>query len=100
MELVERLDDGTIEYRFVHNTVYQDVQRQFMSCVESMDPQRMISMLVYNPYHVSTILQVSEIAKQQGDHSVSGDLLERALFTFGRSVNASFTNALSEEKRD
>ena len=49
-------------------------------------------------YHVSTLLQVSEIAKQQGDHSVSGDLLERALFTFGRSLQSSFTNALSEGK--
>lgn len=44
------------------------------------------------------MLQVSEIAKQQGDHSVSGDLLERALFSFGRSVHSSFTTALSEGK--
>lgn len=49
-------------------------------------------------YHISTLLQVSEIAKQQGDHSVSGDLLERALFSFGRSVHSSFTMALSEGK--
>ena len=98
MELVEKMDDGTVEYRFLHNSMYQDVQRQFESCVESMDPQRMISMLIFNPYHVSTLLQVSEIAKQQGDHSVSGDLLERALFTFGRSVQASFTQALTEGK--
>lgn len=41
---------------------------------------------------------MSEIAKQQGDHSVSGDLLERALFTFGRSVHSSFTTALGEGK--
>ena len=47
-------------------------------------------------YHISTLLQVSEIAKQQGDHSVSGDLLERALFSFGRSVHSSFTTALGE----
>ena len=98
MELVEKMDDGTVEYRFTHNSLYQDVQRQFESCVESMDPQRMISMLMFNPYHVSTLLQVSEIAKQQGDHSVSGDLLERALFTFGRSVQSSFTTALTEGK--
>lgn len=98
MEMVEKLEDGTIEFRFVHNTLYQDVQRQFEVCVESMDPQRMITMLQYNPYHVSTLLQVSEIAKQQGDHSVSGDLLERALFSFGRSVHSSFTTALSEGK--
>ncbi|KAL8737640.1 MAG: hypothetical protein Q9181_001483 [Wetmoreana brouardii] len=98
MELVEKLDDGTIEYRFVHNTAYQDVQRQFETCVESLDPQRMIHLLQFNPYHISTLLQVSEIAKQQGDHSVSGDLLERALFSFGRSVHSSFVTALSEGK--
>lgn len=58
-------------------------------------------MLVLNlktAYHISTLLQVSEIAKQQGDHSVSGDLLERALFSFGRSVHSSFTAALGEGK--
>lgn len=49
-------------------------------------------------YHISTLLQVSEIAKQQGDNSVSGDLLERALFSFGRSVHSSFTTALGEGK--
>ncbi|KAL8669716.1 MAG: hypothetical protein Q9168_005700 [Polycauliona sp. 1 TL-2023] len=98
MELVEKLNDGTTEYRFVHNTAYQDVQRQFETCVESLDPQRLIHLLQYNPYHISTLLQVSEIAKQQGDHSVSGDLLERALFSFGRSVHSSFITALTEGK--
>ncbi|KAK4692898.1 transcription factor 25, partial [Lecanoromycetidae sp. Uapishka_2] len=98
MELVEKMEDETVEYRFVHNSIYQDVQRQFQTCVASMDPQRMISLLQYNPYHISTLLQVSEIAKQQGDHSVSGDLLERALFSFGRSVHSSFTTALGEGK--
>ena len=98
MELVEKMEDGTIEYRFVHSTIYQDVQRQFETCVESMDPQRLIQMLQHNPYHISTLLQVSEIAKQQGDHSVSGDLLERALFSFGRAVHSSFTTALAEGK--
>ncbi len=41
-------------------------------------------------------MQVSELAIQQTEHSVSGDLLERALFSFGRSVHSSFTTALSE----
>ena len=48
MELVEKMEDGTVEYRFVHNKIYQDVQEQFESCVESMDPHRMIAMLQYN----------------------------------------------------
>ncbi|KAL4930666.1 transcriptional repressor TCF25 family protein [Aspergillus undulatus] len=98
METVETLQNGTTIYRFLHSSAYQDVQRQFELCVESMDPQRMIHLLQYNPYHISTLLQVSEIAKHQGDHAVSADLLERALFNFGRSVHSSFGNRLREGK--
>ena len=48
MEIVERAWDFTTEYRFVHNPVYQDVQKQFESCVELLDPQRMIQLLQFN----------------------------------------------------
>lgn len=96
MEIVEKLAAGDIVYRIVHNAAYQDVQRQFDICVESMDPQRLIHHLQYNPYHISTLLQVSEIAKHQGDHAVSADLLERAMFNIGRSAHSSFGNRLKE----
>jgi len=36
MEIVNRNDDGTIEFQYVHSKAYQDVQRQFMECVKSM----------------------------------------------------------------
>lgn len=96
METADNLPTGVTVYRLVHNTVYQDVQRQFDMCVESMDPQRLIHLLQYNPYHISTLLQVSEIAKHQGDHAVASDLLERALFNIGRSASSSFGNQLKE----
>ena len=48
MEVEHKDDLGMITYRFVHNSMYQDVQRQFDSCVESMDPQRMIQLLQFN----------------------------------------------------
>ncbi|KAF2142388.1 uncharacterized protein K452DRAFT_249064 [Aplosporella prunicola CBS 121167] len=98
MEIVEKRADGTVEYRFVHNGAYQDVQRQFESCVASMDPNRMVQLLQFNPYHISTLLQVSEIAKQERDHATSGDLLERALFSFGRAVHSTFSNNLTQGK--
>ncbi|RAK82405.1 transcriptional repressor TCF25 family protein [Aspergillus fijiensis CBS 313.89] len=96
MELVEKRADGNTLYKILHNAAYTDVQRQFEICVESMDPQRMIHLLQYNPYHISTLLQVSEIAKHQGDHAVSADLLERALFNIGRSAHSSFGNLLKQ----
>ena len=98
MELVEKRSDGTVEYRFVHNTTYQSVQRQFDTCVASMDPERMIQLMHFNPYHISTLLQVSEIAKQQRDNATSGELLERALFAFGRAVHSTFAHNLSQGK--
>ena len=98
MEIVAKHDDGTVEYRFVHNTSYQETQRQFLVCVASYDPERMIQLLHTNPYHISTLLQVSEIAKQQRDNASASDLLERALFAFGRSVHSSFSAALSAGK--
>ena len=48
MEVISKGSDGTTQYRFVHNSAYQDVQLQFESCVESMDPQRMIQLLQFN----------------------------------------------------
>ena len=48
MEVVEKSHHGTIQYRFLHNPFYQNVQAQFSSCAASMDPQRMINLLQYN----------------------------------------------------
>ncbi|KAF2441483.1 DUF654-domain-containing protein [Karstenula rhodostoma CBS 690.94] len=98
MEVVEKRDDGTVEYRFVHNNSYQAVQQQFETCVASMDPERMVQLMHFNPYHISTLLQVSEIAKQQRDNATSGELLERALFAFGRAVHSTFAHNLSQGK--
>ncbi|KEQ79331.1 DUF654-domain-containing protein [Aureobasidium pullulans EXF-150] len=98
MEVIEKRSDGTVEYAFVHSRIYQDVQGQFETCVASMDPQRMVLLLQHNPYHISTLLQVSEIAKQERDHTTSGDLLERALFSFGRAVHSTFSANLQQGK--
>lgn len=48
MEVVEKPWDMTTEFRFVHNKTYQDVQRQFYTCVNSLDHERMIQLLQFN----------------------------------------------------
>ena len=98
MEVEEKRADGTVLYRFVHNRAYQEVQSQFEIAVESMDPNRLVVMLQQNPYHISTLLQVSEIAKQDRENALAGDLLERALFSFGRAVHSTFAKNLAEGK--
>jgi hypothetical protein len=44
------------------------------------------------------VLQVSEIAKQQRDPALASDLLERALFSFGRAVHSTFASNLAQGK--
>jgi len=49
MEMVDdRSDDGTVEYRFVHDKSYQDLQRNFQAFVEMGDPQNLIALLTRN----------------------------------------------------
>jgi hypothetical protein len=46
-------------------------------------------------YHISTLLQVSFVARHQdGNNPLAADLCERALFTFGRATLASFRQNL------
>ena len=81
-------------YNIVHNQMYQQAQLHFRQAVESMQAENMIGLLSHYPYHIASLLQVSEIAKHQGDSLVAGDLLERALFSLGRSVHSSFPAAM------
>jgi hypothetical protein len=98
MEIGNKKDDGRIEYRFVHSTAYQDAQRQYEIAVASMDHNRMVMLLQQNPYHIATLLQVSEIMKHQGQHAEAGDMIERVLFSFGRAVHSTFSHSLSQGK--
>ncbi|KAJ9650229.1 hypothetical protein H2198_010454 [Neophaeococcomyces mojaviensis] len=82
------------QYNVLHNPMYQQAQWHFRQAVESMQAENMIGLLSIYPYHIASLLQVSEIAKHQGDSLVAGDLLERALFSFGRSVHSSFPAAM------
>ncbi|ETN46606.1 uncharacterized protein HMPREF1541_00792 [Cyphellophora europaea CBS 101466] len=96
MENVSEPPSFEKRYNLVHGHTYREAQWNFQMAVESMDPQRMMSLLLMSPYHIASLLQVAEIARHQGDHSVSGDLLERALYTLGKSVHSSFPAAMRE----
>lgn len=98
MEIVKKHDDGTTEYRFIHSTAYQSAQRDYEVAVASMDHNRMVALVQQNPYHIATLLQVSEIMKHQGQHAEAGDLLERVLFSFGRAVHSTFSHSLNQGK--
>lgn len=98
MEIENRQPDGTIVYRFKHTRQYQKSQLAFMQCVATMDSMNMVNMLRYYPYHVATLLQVSEVSKQERDPATAGELLSRALFAFGKALHPTFASAIQKGK--
>lgn len=98
MTMLATEDDGFTEYRISHPPPYQSVQSQYLSCVESLDPQRLLVLLHHNPYHISTLLQVSQIALHDRDAATASDFLARSLFAFGRAVHSTFPSRLARAK--
>ena len=60
----------------VFSTSYQQ-QQNFYNCVRSNDPNSFFVLLQQNPYHIDTLIQLSEILKQFGENDQAKDLIER-----------------------
>uniref|UniRef100_A0AAY4E321 Transcription factor 25 n=1 Tax=Denticeps clupeoides TaxID=299321 RepID=A0AAY4E321_9TELE len=81
MSLLESRD-GLQYFTFEHNRDYQQVQFKFLDAVESMDPNNIIVLLQLNPYHIDSLLQLSDVCRLQEDQEMAKDLIERALYSF------------------
>ncbi|XP_055363427.1 transcription factor 25 [Betta splendens] len=74
--------DGIHYFTFEHNRDYQQVQFKFLDAVESMDPNNIVALLQLNPYHIDSLLQLSDVCRIQEDQEMARDLIERALYSF------------------
>lgn len=92
MSMLEDVD-GIRTFKFEHSKAYQQTQYMFLQCVQSGDPQTLMSLLTRAPFHVDTLLQVSEIMRHQGDNEQSLEMLTRALFAFDRAFHPLFNIA-------
>ncbi|XP_071764080.2 ribosome quality control complex subunit TCF25 [Centroberyx gerrardi] len=74
--------DGLQHFTFEHSRDYQQVQFKFLDAVESMDPNNIVTLLQMNPYHIDSLLQLSDVCRIQEDQEMARDLIERALYSF------------------
>ncbi|NWR00030.1 TCF25 factor, partial [Paradoxornis webbianus] len=72
---------GVQHFTFEHHRDYQQVQFKFLDAVESMDPNNIVLLLQMNPYHVDSLLQLSDVCRMQEDQEMARDLIERALYS-------------------
>ncbi|XP_064610645.1 ribosome quality control complex subunit TCF25-like [Liolophura sinensis] len=73
---------GNLYFNFEHSTQYQQIQRQFWEAVDSLNHQNIVNILQLQPYHIDSLLQLSEVCRMSEDLQMSTELVERALYSF------------------
>ncbi|KAI1269713.1 transcriptional repressor TCF25-domain-containing protein [Xylariaceae sp. FL1019] len=88
----------TVEFVFAHDTTYQALEASFFRVIQQFEPMALVHFLHRSPYHVSSLIQVSKIAKSDQNSALAADLCERALFTLGRVSVSLFRQKMAEGK--
>lgn len=98
----EQTDPGEKWYTFEHSPAWREVERQFLGAVRShgelgfavhqltADPNELMALLQVYPWHVDTLLQMSEVYRLQSDIGAASDFAERALYAFDRCLMPGF----------
>ncbi|RHZ78146.1 hypothetical protein Glove_167g94 [Diversispora epigaea] len=89
MDLVEE-KDGIYNFEFTHSQQYQTAQISFLQCIATHDSSTIFGLLQKNPYHIDSLLQISDIYKMSDDHAMSSEFIERALYAFEKSFHIKF----------
>lgn len=87
---MEVVDFETSTFTLIHSPAYQTLEMMFYQSVATLNPDTLHAILRENHYHLLTLIQMSEVFKQNGDVSNAADFIERALFSFESSLHAQF----------
>ena len=77
-------------YAFSHSKFYQDIQIQFYQAVQTHSPNALAQLLQMFPYHIDSLLQLSEVCRMNGDSEMSIQFIERSLFAFEKAFHPTF----------
>ncbi|KAF2076334.1 hypothetical protein CYY_002340 [Polysphondylium violaceum] len=69
---------------------YIEAQEEFYLSLATHDPMSVASLIRYHPYHIDSLLQLSQVCLQTSDFANAGDLAERAVFAFEYNWHHSF----------
>lgn len=79
---------------------YMSVQEQYYAMVATHDPEMMADLMHLHPYHIDTMLQMSDYYTQMGEHATAADLIERSVYALELGMNQTFVNALGSVRLD
>ncbi|GAB0086263.1 transcription factor 25 [Sergentomyia squamirostris] len=87
-----RVPEKNINYfTFEHSPSYRQLQQKFLTAVESMDSENIIQIINQQPYHVDSLIQLSEMCKMSEDNAMASDLIENAIFALESACHSLFS---------
>lgn len=79
-----------VEFTFEHSKEYQSIQFAFLDAVESLDHHNIINVLHMSPYHIDSLIQLSDISRMSDDTQMAADFIERTLYALQSCFHPSF----------
>ncbi|GAA5857389.1 hypothetical protein JCM5353_004402, partial [Sporobolomyces roseus] len=79
-------------HTYVHPPSYKQAQLMFLEVLQQADGNRLFDVLAALPYHIDTLMQLSEMMTQQGDLGAAATHLSRALYALSAPLPATFTS--------
>ncbi|EGG16585.1 Nulp1-type basic helix-loop-helix domain-containing protein [Cavenderia fasciculata] len=95
---VDRVEGAITYYRLKWTENYRRVQQDFLTVLQSHDPMTIAELLRYYPYHIDSLLQLSQVCLQTADFQHAGDFVERAIFAFESSFHHNFNPLLGNSR--
>lgn len=82
---------GNSSFIFRHHTHYQSVQKQFWAAVDSLHPENVMELVRRHPYHVDSLIQLSEMCRIQEDSAMAAELIQRSLYSVEAAFHSNFS---------
>lgn len=91
---------GVQWFVFEHSITYRQLQHKFLAAVESMDSDNIIKIINQQPYHVDSLIQMSELCKMSEDHAMASELIEHAILALESAFHSSFSLTTGNSRLD
>ncbi|PON49431.1 Transcription factor [Parasponia andersonii] len=90
MEFLE-VKDGYHYFRYVHSSSYSQAQSAFEAAKAIHDLNGIASILLYNPYHLDSLLTMADYFKFMGEQQMSADSISKCLYALECAWHPMFT---------
>nr|CAG4637271.1 EOG090X0BCY [Ceriodaphnia reticulata]SVE73132.1 EOG090X0BCY [Ceriodaphnia reticulata] len=90
---LDHTKDGCFYFKYEHNKEYRQVQFDFWEAVSSLNPANIVALVNMHPYHIDSLIQLSDICRMSEDPQMATELIERALYILESAFHPSFNLA-------